>query len=69
MSNGIELPLLYATGAVALALTGPGAYSLDTLLSLGSVWTLAMAWAALAVAVGSAANLGLRRPAASAPAA
>ncbi len=31
-SNGIELPLLYAAGAVARALTGPGHYSLDGLL-------------------------------------
>jgi putative oxidoreductase len=30
-SNGIELPLLYATGAVVLALTGPGYWSLDAL--------------------------------------
>src|SRR5438552_14827690 len=28
-SNGIELPLLYATTALILASTGPGAYSLD----------------------------------------
>jgi len=33
MSNGIEVPLLYATGAAALALTGPGAYSLDAVTS------------------------------------
>src|SRR5689334_1171602 len=26
-NNGIEVPLLYAAGAAALALTGPGAYS------------------------------------------
>src|SRR3954471_15537811 len=28
MKNGIELPLLYGVGAAALALTGPGAFSL-----------------------------------------
>src|SRR5436190_44732 len=33
-SNGIELPLLYAAGAAAVALTGPGQYSLDALLGL-----------------------------------
>src|SRR4051812_41642431 len=33
-TNGIEVPLLYATGAVALALTGPGPLSLDTMLGL-----------------------------------
>jgi uncharacterized membrane protein YphA (DoxX/SURF4 family) len=63
MSNGIEMPLLYATGGTALALTGPGAYSLDTLLGLAPVWTPSLAWAALAVAViGGAANVALRRP-------
>ena len=38
-ANGIEVPLLYATGAVALALTGSGAYSLDAWLGLQSLWT------------------------------
>src|SRR5689334_8026662 len=33
-SNGVELPLLYAAGAAALALTGPGGYSLDAALGL-----------------------------------
>src|SRR5436305_1020365 len=33
-SNGIEVPLLYATAAVALALTGPGRYSVDALAGL-----------------------------------
>ena len=70
MSNGIEVPLLYATGAAALALTGPGAYSLDRLLGLTAVWTPTVASAALALGlVGGAVNLALRRPAASAPAA
>src|SRR5947207_5939642 len=33
-SNGVELPLLYAAMAVALAFTGPGLFSLDALLVL-----------------------------------
>ena len=62
MTNGVELPLLYAAGAIALALTGPGAYSLDALLGLDSLWTPALAWAAIAVGVvGGFANLLVRR--------
>jgi putative oxidoreductase len=38
-SNGIEVPLLYAIIAAAIALTGPGAYSLDAALGLTGLWT------------------------------
>ncbi|HEV3214223.1 MAG TPA: hypothetical protein VGZ27_00790, partial [Vicinamibacterales bacterium] len=63
-SNGIEVPLLYGAGAVALALTGPGAFSLDGLIGLTQVWTPAVAWTALvAGALGGLANLAIRRPA------
>jgi putative oxidoreductase len=63
-SNGIEVPLLYGAGAAALALTGPGQYSLDGLIGLTQVWTPAVVWAALAVGVlGAVANLAIRRPA------
>jgi putative oxidoreductase len=62
MSNGIEVPLLYAAAAVTLALTGPGRYSLDALLGLTSLRTPEVAWSALAIAiVGGVGNLAIRR--------
>ena len=61
-ANGVEVPLLYAAGAVALALTGPGLFSLDALLGLESLWTPAIVWAAIAIGVvGGVVNLALRR--------
>ena len=61
-SNGIELTLVYAAGVTALALTGPGRYSLDALFDIASVWTPALTWSALGVGVlGGVANLAARR--------
>jgi putative oxidoreductase len=63
-SKGIELPLLYAAGAISLALTGPGLFSLDAVLGLTSLWTPGIVWAAIAIGiVGGLINLGLRRSA------
>jgi putative oxidoreductase len=61
-SNGIEVPLLYGAAALALGLTGPGAYSLDGALGLTSVWTPAIVWGVLLVgAVGGVLNVAVRR--------
>jgi hypothetical protein len=54
--------LLYAAGALALALTGPGLYSLDALLGFTSLWTPGVVWPVIAVGIaGGVINLGLRR--------
>jgi putative oxidoreductase len=63
-SNGIEHPTVFAAGAFALALTGPGIFSLDAALGLESLWTPAIAWTAIGVGtLGGMANLKMRRPA------
>ena len=62
-NQGIELPLLYGVVGAMLALTGPGAFSVDAALGLTELSAPAMAWAMLAVAVlGGLANLAIRRP-------
>ena len=63
-TNGIEITLLYATGAAALALTGPGVHSADAALGLTSFWTPALALAALGAGIaGGLVSLALRRTA------
>jgi putative oxidoreductase len=63
MNNGIELPLLYATAGVALACTGPGAYSLDAALGLGGLTQPRVQVIALVVGVlGGLGTLLMRRP-------
>jgi putative oxidoreductase len=62
-TNGVEIPLLYATGALAFALIGPGPYSVDAALGFTSIWTPGITGIALVLGVvGAAANLALRRP-------
>jgi putative oxidoreductase len=60
MSNGIEVPLLYASAAVGLGLAGFGQYSVDAAAGLAE--TLPPAWLLLTGgAVGGIANLAIRR--------
>lgn len=61
MTNGIELPVLYITGALAVAFTGPGRFSLDQVLGLTRHFDQTIVWIALAVGVvGAVANLSVR---------
>src|ERR1700691_2930860 len=60
-TNGVELPLLYLTGAVAVAYAGSGQYSLDHVIGLDSVFPEAATLIALALGVlGALANLAAR---------
>jgi putative oxidoreductase len=62
MNNGIEVPLLYAAVAALLALTGPGAYSLDAALGLSTLWTPAVTAVVLAAGIaGAVGNLAVRK--------
>ena len=61
-SNGIELPLLYGTGALAIALAGFGPFSLDALLGIATIWTPRITALVLAIGViGGIANLMVRQ--------
>ena len=61
-ANGIEVPLLYATGAIALAFTGYGPFAFDAVLGIDQAWTPEIKVAALALgAVGGVLNLLARR--------
>ena len=60
--NGIEVPLLYATAAIGLALIGFGRYSLDAWFGMADLWTPTITWIVLgAGALGGLANAAMRR--------
>jgi len=62
MTNGIEVPLLYAVIAAALALTGFGAFSLDHAVGFAALWSPTIVWAVLALGVlGGIGNVAARR--------
>jgi len=69
-TQGIEVPLLYAAAVVALAFTGYGGYSADTVLGIANAWSPTLVLSALTVgAIGGALNLVIRRVPAPTPAA
>jgi putative oxidoreductase len=60
-NNGVEVPLLYSTTALGLALVGYGHYSLDTLLGIADRWTPAVTGIVLGIGiVGAFANVAIR---------
>jgi hypothetical protein len=62
MNNGIETPLLYLAGALVLAVTGFGRYSLDAALDLAELHQPVVVSTAVAIAVlGGLASIALRR--------
>jgi putative oxidoreductase len=61
-NGGVEVPVLYAVGALALGLIGPGRWSLDAILGLAPLSTPSVATTALAVGiVGGLGSLAVRR--------
>ena len=59
--NGIEVPLLYSTAALGLALIGYGSYSLDALLGIAARWTPTLTLIVLGAGViGALANVAVR---------
>jgi putative oxidoreductase len=60
-TNGVELPVLYLAGAMALTFAGPGQYSLDYAFGLDSAFSQTASLIALALGVlGAVGNLAMR---------
>jgi putative oxidoreductase len=61
-TNGVEVPLLYATVVVGITMIGFGSFSLDAALGLYTLWTPGIVGLALIAGVlGGIANLLLRK--------
>ena len=54
-NGGFEFPLALAGGSMALALTGPGAWSLDARLPIGLLYEPIVRWGVLVLAIAGAA--------------
>jgi putative oxidoreductase len=68
MSNGIEMPFLYAAAALGLIFTGGGAISMDASLRLNSLADPRVVIALVVLSlVGAAATLSLRHGRATVP--
>jgi putative oxidoreductase len=64
MNGGFELPLLYASAALALSFIGPGRFSLDAALGIAPWSNLRLVVVAVGVAiVGAVGSLAVRHPA------
>ncbi|HXW76756.1 MAG TPA: DoxX family protein, partial [Candidatus Eremiobacteraceae bacterium] len=50
-NGGYELNLTIIAAALLIAFAGPGAWSFDTMLNIGAVWTDSLRWIAMGVAV------------------
>jgi putative oxidoreductase len=62
-ANGVELTLMFAVGAVALAFTGFGDFSLDAVTGLTTYFSPAETIGALVLGVvGAVGNLAMRKP-------
>ena len=63
MTNGVEVPLLYAIASIVFAGVGYGGHSLDALLNIGGLWSPPVTWVVLSVGfIGGLANTVIRRP-------
>ena len=61
LKGGAEIPVLYITGALVVALAGPGRYSVDHVLGLDQAIPRTVTWFAMALSVfGALGNVAMR---------